>query len=88
MHNNNIVEITDFESKELDIYARCNEPELLRGFGRDGGIFIAGKSKGSGESLRCRIPTYFHAGGTQTYRWRGKTHYKKMWQCSGVYSGV
>ena len=35
MHNNNIVEITDFESKELDIYARCNEPELLRGFGRE-----------------------------------------------------
>lgn len=45
MHNNNIVEITDFESKELDIYARCNEPELLRGFGRDGGIFIAESPK-------------------------------------------
>ena len=29
MHNNNIVEITDFESKELDIYARCNEPVSL-----------------------------------------------------------
>ena len=40
MQNNNIVEITDFESKKLDIYARCNESELLRGFGRDGGIFI------------------------------------------------
>lgn len=45
MQNNNIVEITDFESKELDIYARCNEPELLRGFGRDGGIFIAESPK-------------------------------------------
>ena len=45
MQNNNIVEIRDFESKELDIYARCNEPELLRGFGRDGGIFIAESPK-------------------------------------------
>ena len=45
MQNNNIVEITDFESKELDIYARCNEPELLRGFGRDEGIFIAESPK-------------------------------------------
>lgn len=45
MQNNNIVEITDFESRELDIYARCNEPELLRGFGRDGGIFIAESPK-------------------------------------------
>ena len=45
MQNNNIVEITDFESKELDIYARCNEPELLRGFGRDSGIFIAESPK-------------------------------------------
>ena len=45
MQNNNIVEITDFESDELDIYDRCNEPELLRGFGRDGGIFIAESPK-------------------------------------------
>ena len=27
------------------IYARCNESELLRGFGRDGGIFIAESPK-------------------------------------------
>mgnify|MGYP000351480290 FL=1 len=51
MQNNNIVEITDFESKKLDIYARCNESELLRGFGRDGGIFIAESPKVIGRAL-------------------------------------
>lgn len=41
----NIIEITDFDAKELDIYARFKEAELLNGFGKNGGIFIAESPK-------------------------------------------
>ena len=41
----NIIEITDFDAKELDIYARLKEAELLNGFGKNGGIFIAESPK-------------------------------------------
>ena len=41
----NIIEITDFDAKELDVYARLKEAELLNGFGKNGGIFIAESPK-------------------------------------------
>lgn len=37
----NIIEITDFNAPELDIYARLSEPQLLHYFEPNGGIFIA-----------------------------------------------
>ena len=38
---NNIIEITDFNAPELDIYARLNEVQLLHYYEPNGGIFIA-----------------------------------------------
>ena len=37
----NVVEITDFSAKELDIYARCTEVQLLNREDPLKGIFIA-----------------------------------------------
>lgn len=37
----NIIEITDLQSRELDIYARLSEPQLLHYYEPDGGLFIA-----------------------------------------------
>ena len=37
----NIIEITDFESPELDIYARLSENQLLNRHEPEKGIFIA-----------------------------------------------
>lgn len=41
----NIIEITDFQAPELDIYARKNEAQLLHLYEPDGGIFIAESPK-------------------------------------------
>ncbi len=41
----NIIEITDFESPELDIYARLNENQLLNRHEPEKGIFIAESPK-------------------------------------------
>lgn len=41
----NIIEITDYNSKELDIYARLNEAQLRHYREPDGGIFIAESPK-------------------------------------------
>ena len=41
----NIIEITDFSSSELDIYARLNETQLLHFYEPENGIFIAESPK-------------------------------------------
>lgn len=41
----NIINITDFDSPELDIYARLSEIQLLRLYEPNGGIFIAESPK-------------------------------------------
>lgn len=41
----NEIEITDFNAPELDIYARCNEAQLLHYFEPAPGIFIAESPK-------------------------------------------
>ena len=41
----NVVEITDFSAKELDIYARCTEVQLLNREDPSKGIFIAESPK-------------------------------------------
>lgn len=41
----NEIEITDFNAPELDIYARCNEAQLLHYFEPNPGIFIAESPK-------------------------------------------
>ena len=41
----NIIEITDFEAPELDIYARCTEIQLLNRHEPHKGIFIAESPK-------------------------------------------
>ena len=46
----NVVEITDFSAKELDIYARCTEVQLLNREDPSKGIFIAESRR----SLRVR----------------------------------
>lgn len=40
-----LIEITDFDAPELDIYARCSEAQLFNYFAPDGGIFIAESPK-------------------------------------------
>ena len=40
-----IIEITDFNAKELDVYARLTEAELLHLYEPKGGIFIAESPK-------------------------------------------
>ena len=40
-----IIEITDFDAKELDIYARLNESQLLHYYEPEGGLFIAESPK-------------------------------------------
>ncbi len=42
---NNIIEITDFENKELDVYARLTEAQLLNNDNVKEGIFIAESPK-------------------------------------------
>lgn len=42
---NNIIEITDFENKELDVYARLTEAQLLNNDNIKEGIFIAESPK-------------------------------------------
>lgn len=41
----NIIEITDFQAPELDIYARLTEAQLLHYYEPDGGLFIAESPK-------------------------------------------
>ena len=41
----NIIEITDFSDKELDVYARVTENQLLNNFEPDKGMFIAESPK-------------------------------------------
>lgn len=41
----NEIEITDFNAPEFDIYARCNEAQLLHYFEPNPGIFIAESPK-------------------------------------------
>lgn len=41
----NIIEIKDFTAPELDIYARCNETQLLHYYEPNGGLFIAESPK-------------------------------------------
>lgn len=41
----NIIEITDFDAKELDIYARMSESQLLHIFEPETGVFIAESPK-------------------------------------------
>lgn len=43
----NIIEITDFNSPQLDIYARMSEGQLLNRHEPEKGIFNSRKSKGS-----------------------------------------
>ena len=45
MSTSNIIEITDFEAPELDIYARLNENQLLNRHEPEKGIFIAESPK-------------------------------------------
>lgn len=40
-----ITELIDISATELDIYARLNEPQLLRYYEPDAGIFIAESPK-------------------------------------------
>lgn len=40
-----IITITDFQTPELDIYARCSETQLLHYYEPKGGIFIAESPK-------------------------------------------
>lgn len=40
-----LIEITDFDAPELDIYARCSEAQLFNYFAPNGGIFIAESPK-------------------------------------------
>lgn len=41
----NIIEITDFDTPELDVYARLSEAQLLHFYEPEGGIFIAESPK-------------------------------------------
>ena len=46
-----IIEITDFGAKELDIYARLSETQLLHYYEPETGIFIAESPKVIGRAL-------------------------------------
>ena len=41
----NIIEITDFQAPELDVYARLSEAQLLNRFEPEKGLFIAESPK-------------------------------------------
>ena len=51
----NIIEITDFESAELDVYARYSEVQLLRIHGAETGDFYRRKSKGDRTGAGCGL---------------------------------
>lgn len=51
IHMSNIIEITDFSSPQLDIYARFSEPQLLHLMEPQPGIFIAESPKVIGRAL-------------------------------------
>lgn len=46
----NVIKINDFDAKELDVYARLSEGQLLNRHEAGERVFIAGKSNCSGES--------------------------------------
>ena len=50
----NIIEITDFNAPELDIYARLSETQLLHLYEPDSGIFIAESPKAVERALDAR----------------------------------
>ena len=56
----NIIEITDFEAEELDVYARLTENQLLNRHEPHKGIFIA-------ESPKVMQSTYWKGAGTFLY---------------------
>ena len=49
----NIIEITDFNSPQLDIYARMSEGHLLNRHEPEKGIFIAESPKVVERALNC-----------------------------------
>ena len=46
-----VIQITDLNDPQLDIYARLSEGQLLHYYEPDLGIFIGGKPKGYTDSL-------------------------------------
>lgn len=62
MNTSNIIEITDFQAPELDVYARLSENQLLNRCEPEKGMFIA-------ESPRV-IERALDAGGPSPALWR------------------
>lgn len=59
----NVVEITDFSAKELDIYARCTEVQLLNRADPVEGDFYRRESEGHCACAGCRMPAGIHSCG-------------------------
>lgn len=61
----NIIEITDFEAPELDVYARLNENQLLNRHEPEKGL-LSPKAQKSLNGTGCRLCSGFTFTGTKT----------------------
>lgn len=86
----NMIEITDFDAPELDVYARLTEAQLLNKDHPEDGLFIAESPKvisraldGGYElvSVLVEKKAGFGRCGNDSCTW-------KMWQCTGIYGRI
>ena len=84
----NMIEITDFDAPELDVYARLTEAQLLNKDHPEDGLFIAESPKVISRALDedillilDEVQTGFGRCGNDSCTW-------KMWQCTGIYGRI
>lgn len=85
----NMIEITDFDAPELDVYARLTEAQLLNKDHPEDGLFIAESPKvisraldGGYEPVSVLVEKAgFGRCGNDSCTW-------KMWQCTGIYGRI
>lgn len=84
----NIIEITDFEAPELDVFTRLTENQLLNRHEPEKGIFIAESPKVIERALGCRLPSGSLFGGKRKSPGRNLGDRGAVPGASGFHSGV
>lgn len=70
----NVIKINDFDAKELDVYARLSEGQLLNRHEPEKGIFIAESPIVVERALDAGCEAYFYFGRGQTHQKSGKKY--------------
>ena len=81
----NIIEITDFNAPELDIYARLTENQLLNRHEPEKGLFIAESPKVIDRALDAGCVPVSLLLEKKTYRRTSQKYHLSLRQCSCLY---